>query len=160
MSTTMRDKVEESNAESVSICPSAIPKKNAKLARHFLLAALAAAVLVVYYVFDPSMNGAGLPCMFNKITGWYCPGCGGQRALHALLHGRLAHALSYNLLAVILGAGLIAFSIYELLSKGQTRGKSTRRKRLGSVWWYLAAMALVFGICRNLPWPPFSYLAP
>ncbi|MDE6310754.1 MAG: DUF2752 domain-containing protein [Muribaculaceae bacterium] len=34
--------------------------------------------------------------MFRLLTGWDCPGCGAQRALHAILHGRVAEAWGYN----------------------------------------------------------------
>ena len=35
------------------------------------------------------------------LTGWQCPSCGGQRALHAFLHGQIAEAVSYNLFFII-----------------------------------------------------------
>ena len=46
--------------------------------------------------------GQGIyPCLFHLVTGAYCPGCGGTRALLALLHGRLAVWMT------ALGAGII-----------------------------------------------------
>ena len=36
--------------------------------------------------------------MFLTLTGWECPGCGSQRAIHALLHGQLGQAWHYNAL--------------------------------------------------------------
>lgn len=42
-----------------------------------------------------------LQCSFRQLTGWQCPGCGGQRAAYALLHGHLRQAVSYNLYAVV-----------------------------------------------------------
>lgn len=35
-------------------------------------------------------------CAFKLLTGWDCPGCGIQRAIHALFHGHFAEAISYN----------------------------------------------------------------
>lgn len=35
-------------------------------------------------------------CVFKALTGHDCPGCGFQRALHALLHGDIAAAWRYN----------------------------------------------------------------
>lgn len=32
------------------------------------------------------------PCAFYTLTGYYCPGCGGTRAVISLLHGRLLTA--------------------------------------------------------------------
>lgn len=48
-----------------------------------------------YYTYDPS-DGAGLECTFKLITGYDCPGCGSQRALHAFLHGDIHKAWSFN----------------------------------------------------------------
>lgn len=60
-------------------------------------AMLAVAVLFCwyYYTHDPSAGGAPR-CLFRFLTGYDCPGCGSQRALHALLHGRPADAWGYN----------------------------------------------------------------
>lgn len=56
---------------------------------------VAATVLTIYYVADPST--AHMPqCTFKLITGLDCPGCGSQRALHALLHGHIAEAMAFN----------------------------------------------------------------
>ena len=35
------------------------------------------------------------------LTGFSCPGCGSQRAVHALLHGDLGSAFAYNALFII-----------------------------------------------------------
>lgn len=36
------------------------------------------------------------PCAFNHVTGYYCPGCGGTRAVNALVHFRLLESLYYH----------------------------------------------------------------
>ena len=73
--------------------------------------AAVAVMAVVYYQCDP----AAMPfprCLFRTLTGLECPGCGSQRALHALLHGRTAEAIALNpLLAValpVMGAAIVA----------------------------------------------------
>lgn len=35
-------------------------------------------------------------CMFKLATGYDCPGCGFQRAIHAVLHGHIREAIQYN----------------------------------------------------------------
>lgn len=63
-----------------------------------VVAAVAVAIVVLcwyYYSHDPS-SGPSLKCTFKVLTGYDCPGCGSQRAFHALLHGRFALAWSYN----------------------------------------------------------------
>lgn len=78
--------------------------------RRILLAgaiALAAVALVaIYALLDP----AAYPfpkCSLKALTGLDCPGCGSQRAIHALLHGRVAEAWHYNA-ALFVGVPLIA----------------------------------------------------
>ena len=40
-------------------------------------------------------------CPVKLLTGYDCPGCGFQRAFHALLHGNLWEAIHYNLFLLI-----------------------------------------------------------
>ena len=37
-----------------------------------------------------------LPCVFRMFTGLYCPGCGGTRAVKALLRGQIGMSLYYH----------------------------------------------------------------
>ena len=37
------------------------------------------------------------PCVFHKWTGYYCPGCGGTRAVKALLRGDVIGSFFYHL---------------------------------------------------------------
>ena len=65
------------------------------LAPALLLAA--GALAVFYYMVDPAAADMWTPrCAFRVLTGYDCPGCGAQRALHALLHGNLRAAWGYN----------------------------------------------------------------
>lgn len=36
------------------------------------------------------------PCMFHRLSGLYCPGCGGTRAVKALLDGHLLECFLYH----------------------------------------------------------------
>ncbi|MCI8490691.1 MAG: DUF2752 domain-containing protein [Lachnospiraceae bacterium] len=36
------------------------------------------------------------PCMFHTITGFYCPGCGGSRAVAALVRGEILLSFLYH----------------------------------------------------------------
>lgn len=56
---------------------------------------------VVYYTLNPTSSSLFPKCPFFVWTGWKCPGCGSQRAVHALLHGDVAAAWGYNALLVV-----------------------------------------------------------
>ena len=55
-------------------------------------ALLAVMAGVVYFTFDPAQEAYFPRCTFLTLTGYQCPGCGSQRALHALLHGDIVVA--------------------------------------------------------------------
>lgn len=73
--------------------------------RRSLLLVVAGLVMLVlgfiYYALDPSTSDAFPRCSFLSLTGYKCPGCGGQRAVHALLNGDVAGAFRYNALLMI-----------------------------------------------------------
>jgi len=54
------------------------------------------AAVVFYWYFDPRQTVWMPRCPFRLLTGWSCPACGNQRALHALLHGHIAEAWHFN----------------------------------------------------------------
>lgn len=53
-------------------------------------------------------------CFFLKITGFYCPGCGGTRAVISMLNGNFIRAFRYNPGIVSLGF-IIATALFEKL---------------------------------------------
>ena len=65
-----------------------------------LLIALVA-LAIVYYRVSPTSSVFFPKCAFLMLTGLKCPGCGSQRAVHALLHADLASAFAHNALLVI-----------------------------------------------------------
>lgn len=47
-------------------------------------------------LFQPLWAFFRLPCLFRLVTGLYCPGCGGTRAVVYLLHGDLLQSFVYH----------------------------------------------------------------
>lgn len=123
-------------------------------ARHvtaIFVAIAAIAACAIFYLFDPSDQSAGRyfpACMFHSLTGLSCPGCGSQRAIHHLLHGRLVQALAMNALLVVSIPILLSFAI--------------RPKWAHKPWvaWTFFAVVVTFWITRNIPLWPFNLLAP
>ena len=63
--------------------------------------AVCAAAALLYVFFTKDGAGAGIPCTWLALTGYYCPGCGSSRALRAMLHLDFYQALRYNALFTI-----------------------------------------------------------
>lgn len=57
---------------------------------------IALAVVTLYFLFDPMESGWMPQCVFHKVTGWQCMGCGSQRMVHAMLHGDFVGAFKAN----------------------------------------------------------------
>ncbi len=114
----------------------------------FLALTGASLAVVVLFVFNPGTTGLFPPCPFHWATGLYCPGCGSLRSIHQLLHGNITAAFRLNpLLLVALPAILL------LLSKPAWRYHPWLPKAL-------LALLLVYGVARNVPFAPFTWLAP
>lgn len=102
-------------------------------------------------------GGVGIPCLFHKITGFYCPGCGISRMCMALLELDFRAAFGYNAAVMILLPAAIVFGLRETVCWLRTGHFSeTGAERAAQI---LAVILLVlFGILRNIP--AFSFLAP
>lgn len=120
---------------------------------------LVAGGLILLYVRDPAVPGFFPPCPFLFLTGFYCPGCGALRTLHELMHFHFAHAFELNALVVIsvlplgiyLARWLLAFSnLMQLKARPLPK----------SAYYSVLFVLLTFWLLRNLPWYPFSLLAP
>lgn len=106
------------------------------------LAALAA--LTYVGVADPHRPGALFPpCMFKAVTGWNCPGCGGLRMTHDLLHGDLPAAVTDNVFLLV-GLPLLAlWSIWRVRRK--------ERAFTPAVLAVVLTLAVAWTIVRNFP---------
>ena len=73
------------------------------------VACVAMAGAAVLYRFPPERYDFYPQCPIFRYLHVYCPGCGATRALAALLHLRIAEALHYNALVVMLAPVLLAY---------------------------------------------------
>ena len=124
-----------------------------RMSRRSVIAMLEVAAVVVagveiYSTFDPSASRWFPRCPFLMLTGLKCPGCGTQRAIHALLHGDVLSALHFNALLPVSIPLLLLYGYAELV---RTR-KPRFYNRVNSVTAILAVLVvvIVWWIVRNI----------
>lgn len=86
-----------------------------------------------------------VPCFFSSVLGIYCPGCGGTRAVLALMQGRLFKSIWYHPLVpygAILGGGF-------MLTQGMHRLGVKRVKGWKYHSWCLYAAVIIL-VCNFL----------
>ncbi|WP_373693847.1 MULTISPECIES: DUF2752 domain-containing protein [Aequorivita] len=121
---------------------------------------MAGVFFIVYYTYDPSENGFFIPCPFHYLTGFHCPGCGSQRAIHLLFRGDIFGAFRFNPLMVL----TIPILVYGLgiTIVNWIFGTSYRFLLFYSkvfIFGYFA-LAVIYWVLRNIPIYPFNLLAP
>lgn len=106
--------------------------------------------LLFYYLFNPQSDRFLIKCPFKYFTGYDCPGCGSQRALHAALHGHFREAFSYNPLFIIALPYVLIGIFFEWFGL-KHRFPKTRKFLFGSTAIYLITAAIIgFVVIRNL----------
>jgi hypothetical protein len=95
-------------------------------AKRVLIMSLMICGLAVLYFANPTTNSLAPKCPFKLLTGFSCPGCGIQRALHALLHGRIIEAAKYNLYLVYAGPYAMSFLVKDFFLTGKTQERVAR----------------------------------
>lgn len=105
---------------------------------------------ILYLLFILKYN-IGIPCIFHKLTGFYCPGCGTTRAIISLIKFNPYQALRYNMLTIFLIPLASLYCIYKYILNG-------KKEIPNWVWFILLAITIIFFILRNIP--AFSFLAP
>lgn len=112
-----------------------------------VLAATSAAVFI-YMRFDPEESVLFPRCIFHELTGLDCPGCGSQRAIHALLNFDLKAAFESNALMVI-SIPFLALLVFAWLMRSRM---PRLYKRLGSapVIWTVFGIIVLWWVLRNV----------
>ncbi|MFN6121246.1 MAG: DUF2752 domain-containing protein [Actinomycetes bacterium] len=122
--------------------------------------ALAGAAVAVALI-DPSSPDSPFPgCAFRAATGLWCPGCGLTRATHHLLTGDPLAAIAANVFAPFV---LLAIVAAWVTWTAATFGRRLPNPFLRIPTWAsttLIVTILAFGVVRNVPAEPWSWLAP
>ena len=111
---------------------------------------LAVCCVAVPVYFGALLNHVNLPsCVWFTYLGIYCPGCGGTRAVDALLHGRVLESVWYHpliLYTVVIFGGFMLTQTLQRLGIRHVKGWKFHN-------WYLYGAILVTGcnfLIKNL----------
>ena len=105
-------------------------------------------VLILYYIFVV-ITDLGIPCIFKKITGLRCPGCGVSRMCMALLRFDFVQAAKYNIFVLSLIPFILPLAIYKMvvfIKSGIT--KNTLFEKI--FYPIVFVLCIAFAIIRNL----------
>lgn len=99
--------------------------------------------LIVFLAF-----ARGIPCLFNKLTGLKCPGCGMTRAIAQLWRGHIHSALEYNALCISVLPITCLYLLYRAARYVNNEDDGFQ------IWEYillilLLAVTIGYGIIRN-----------
>lgn len=84
--------------------------------------AIAGAALYLYVI---PLLGIDNVCTFYAVTGLYCPGCGGTRAMYSLLHGKIIKSLYFHpivLYSLVMYGGFMVSHTLEKLRVPRIKG--------------------------------------
>jgi len=114
---------------------------------------------LLYFFFDPALSDFFPKCIFHSLTGFDCPGCGSQRAIHALLHGEVIKAADMNLLVVLFLPLLFYSAVITVGNLFFHRGWS--QPIFNSPFFVKSVLVVVlsFWLLRNLPVSPLRWLS-
>jgi Protein of unknown function (DUF2752) len=107
--------------------------------------------VIIYGKLDPENSNLFPKCPFRILTGYECPGCGSQRAIHYLLNLKIGSAIQANALLVFSLPYVILLFFAELL-----KSKSRFFTRLYKLFystnaiWTVFLIIVIWWFARNL----------
>mgnify|MGYP005959288881 CR=1 FL=1 len=108
-------------------------------------------IISIGYYFLNLFYNFSIPCIFNKITGFYCPGCGITRMLFSIMQLRFYQAFRFNPLVFILLILSIIYCFFKLILKKDIYISN-------KTYIILLIITILFGILRNISF--FKFLQP
>lgn len=113
-----------------------------------ILAIIACIGAVIVKKYNPEEHSFFIPCIFYKLTGIKCAGCGMTRAIHNLLNGRIKEAIWYNLM-LLPSAVIFSYSTYRY-SRYIIKDEPIVNKPLDIILKIFLVVIIIFMIARNM----------
>ena len=114
---------------------------------------------VLFYFLNPVEHSIFPKCTFHSLTGYHCPGCGSQRAIHSLLHLNFKEVAGNNFLFLPATLLIIYHYLHPVYNR-KFKAKLPNLFYMKNTPWVIFGIVVLFWILRNLPVFPFSVLAP
>lgn len=90
------------------------------------------------------------PCLFHLLTGYYCPGCGGTRAVRFLLQGQFWDSFRYHPLVLYTAAVGGWFMMSQTIER-MSRGRISIGMHFRDVYlWIALGIVVVNFLIKNL----------
>lgn len=99
-----------------------------------------------------------IPCIFQKVTGFYCPGCGMGRCIVSIFQGKWEQAFRYNMFGFLLLPFLLLYLEEQLICWGFGKKSYIMQKVSPSSLKFVLYLLILYGILRNIA--PCNWLAP
>ncbi|MBR5655329.1 MAG: DUF2752 domain-containing protein [Prevotella sp.] len=107
-------------------------------------------VLAVLTLVDPAQSIWIPKCPVKLLTGLQCPGCGFQRAAHALMHGDVLGALRFNWFLLYAVPYLLVLIAERYFLRGKWQLKIRQWAEDNRVIWSYVVVYFVWFVVRNI----------
>lgn len=113
---------------------------------------LAGAVIAAVWFLYPGLRRLVKipPCLFHLITGYYCPGCGGTRAVRALLHGHILQSLHYHPIVPYGAAVYLYFMVTQTIERISRRRIQIGMRYHDCFLWTAVVIILMNFLIKNM----------
>jgi len=103
---------------------------------------------LVYFLYNPNNSNLFPKCPFFYFTGFKCPGCGSQRAIHAILHFNIIDAFKFN--GLMVSSLPIIFLLFYAEMTRKIKPKLYIRLNNNVFIWTYFSIVVIWWIFRNI----------
>jgi hypothetical protein len=109
-------------------------------------------LIIIYYHFSPADSSFFIKCPFKALTGFDCPGCGSQRAIHCLLHFDISGAFCANPLLICALPYIVGGFYFDIFPPKTNVLYKIHKFFYGSTAiWTVFVIVIAYWIFRNIP---------